>query len=927
VAELPSGTVTFLFTDIERSTESAAALGDERWADVLEDHRRIIRAAFKAHEGHEVGTEGDSFFVAFERAHDAVAAATQTQRGLAAHKWPGESSLSVRIGIHTGEVLQRGDGYVGHEVHRAKRISDAAHGGQILLSQTTADLVGTSSLADLGSHRLKDLGEPQRIFQVVDEGLETGFPPLRSLDAFTHSLPLQRSAFIGRDGEIAEIRKMLESNRIVTLTGVGGCGKTRLAQQIGAEELDHFPDGVFFVNLAPISDPDLVVREIATSVGVPLGGGMGGLGGTIAGPVEEALLGYLRSRACLLILDNCEHLIDVCADIADRILAHAPQLSLLATSREGLRVEGEQSWTVPSLSVPSEGTDAQSSESVSLFKARAKAVRPSFDLTPENLGAVVEICRRLDGIPLAIEFAAARVSHLSPRQIAERLDDRFRLLTGGQRRVQRQNTLQATLDWSFDLLDDEEKTLLRRLSVFAGDFAIDAAEGICSDDGLPASRVTDLIGSLVSKSLVEADLSTDDVRYRLLETVRAYAAERLTHAGEAERFRTLHRDWYMELLLATPREEAWTSLAYTHLLWREESNLAAAMEWSVAEGRPDVIARMGTRMFNGVSGSGAEGARRWLDIALEAEDELDPDDRVWCLLGARGPLTDGLDATIRSTERAVAAADRASPAVATFALSARATINGVVAAMSRNDELADRAYQDFDEAMQRAGGDLGSQGWILFNRAVIDLSLANIEAGETTLAEGLRVANAAGRPFMASGFALYISIVRHVMGDDAGAAEAAELASRGMDRMIGLDRLAAGEGLERFPRGFAAPGAAIGAVTEGTESQWSFLRAYRPYALRAGVPAFEADLVLAAAILWFYDGDHERAAKLLSWVRAHTMGAGAVPTPGDYVLYLHYRDRAREALGSDEARRARGEGESLSLEAALDLAFAEKVHA
>jgi predicted ATPase len=832
------------------------------------------------------------------------------------------------MGIHTGEALVRGNDYVGHEVHRAKRISDAGHGGQILVSQTTADLVQpNASLIDLGPHRLKDLGEPQRLYQVSADGLERDFPKLRSLDAFTHSLPLQRSAFIGREREIAEIRALVETNRIVTLTGVGGCGKTRLALQAGAEELERFTDGVFFVNLAPISDPELVEREIAGSVDAPVGGAMPGLAGGDVRPIDEILLGYLASRACLLVLDNCEHLIDASADIADRILARCPQVSILATSREGLRLEGEQSWTVPSLSVPSEGTDAQDSESVSLFKSRAKAVRPGFDLTPENIEAVVEICRRLDGIPLAIEFAAARVTHLSPRQIAERLDDRFRLLTGGQRRVQRQQTLQAALDWSFELLDEDERVLLRRLSVFAGDFGIEAAEGICADEPLDISRVTDLLGSLVSKSLVDTELKDQEVRYKLLETVRAYAAEQLAHAQEAERLRVRHRDWYLEWLCSVPWDETFASLPFALRTWREEANLGAAIEWSVAEDRPDLVARMTRRWATGWGGTGPTRSvvRRWISFALTNVERLDPDDLVWCIAMATMPI-EGMAEALAAADRAVEAAAAASAGMASWAHTYRGLATGVVAAMTVNDELAERCYSDFDEATRRAGTHLSWRMWAVFNRAMIDLSLARIADAEVTLDEAMQLAREAGNDYVASGVALYTGLVAHIMGDDEKAVAAGITATAVLDRIVG-HRLDTGESLERYPLGFAAPGVVIGRAVLGSDGVWNFLRAYRPLALRSGMPAVEADLILACALLWYFDGDLHRASMLLSWVRARTIGAGTVPTPGDYVLYLHYRDLLRAALGPEEARRARDEGERLTLDEALGLAFADRVEA
>jgi len=914
---LPSGTVTFLFTDIERSTESAAALGDERWADALQIHRDLLRPVFERHGGVEVGTEGDSFFVAFVRAGEAVSAAADGQRVLESHRWQGESRLRVRMGLHTGEALVRGTDYVGHEVHRAKRISDAAHGGQIVLSQTTAELVGPISLLDLGSHRLKDLGEPQHLFQLIADGLPVDFPPLRSLDTFTHSLPLQRSAFIGRDDEINEIRRLLLTNRIVTLTGVGGCGKTRLAQQVGAEELENFPDGVFFVNLAPISDPDQIVREVAMSAGAPVGGALSALTGTGAGPLDETMLGHLGSRTSLIIIDNCEHLIDACAGVVDKILARATNVKVLATSREGLRIDGEQAWTVPSLSLPDERDDPAASEAVSLFKARAGAVRSGFDLTPENIGAVVEICRRLDGIPLAIEFAAARVSHLSPRQIADRLDDRFRLLTGGQRRVQRQHTLQTTLDWSYDLLDESERALLRRLSVFAGDFGIDAAEAVTAGGELEAWGVTDVLGSLVSKSLVEADDTGAEVRYRLLETVRAYAAERLAHAGEAETYRSRHRDWYDHWLHVRPWIETWANPEHAQRLWAEESNITAAIEWSIAQNDPVRVARLATRARTGwttISPSQYEG---WITFALQAEDELDPDDRVLCLASAWNALSQGLAQYVDFAERTVAAAGPASPPVAAFAWAHRALARGVVAAMTRNDDLAALSYEDFDKAMEFVDNPV-SRLWAMFQRIIIDLSLARIDAAAEALEEGVRLCEQIGNLVLAGGFAWYASIVAHVLGARDKERSFGDYAARTMDLLYQTDGVASVAAV-RAPMFVAAGTAAIS--PDEPEVVWELLRELRPRVLRSGVPAYEAGLVLACAIRWTLDGDYPRAARLLSWVRTRTMAAGAIPSPGDYVLYLHYRDLVRAALGPEASRLARNDGALMSLEDALALAF------
>ena len=540
---LPEGVLTLFFSDVEGSTRLAKAHGDAAWAELLETHRALLRQAFAAHGGHEVDTQGDSFFAVFRLPSDAVAAALAAQQSLAAQAWPAAGAVRVRIGLHTGEAMARGDHYVGQEIHRASRICDAGHGGQIVVSQTTAELVRGSlpegaTLAPLGDYRLKDLGQPQRLFQLGAAGLPSDFPRLRSLDIPTN-LPTERSSFIGREADISALRERLAEHRLVTLTGIGGSGKTRLALQVGALELGRFADGVFFVDLAPVSDAQLLAATVASACGLMLGEASG----AGAASFEDRLIEALARRQSLVIVDNCEHMLEAVADLLDRMLADCDKLTLLATSREALAVEGEQVLPVASLAVPDDAAltqaQAEANDAVRLFVERAKAVKPGFALGPDNRAAVVEVCRRLDGIPLAIEFAAARVAHLSVPQIAERLQDRFRLLTGGRRRIQRQQTLSAALDWSHDLLGDDERIVFRRLAVFAGGFALDAAEGICSGGDIHQGAVLDLLGSLVAKSLVST-LADDrgQTRYRLLETVRMYAADKLAAAAECEAVRT-----------------------------------------------------------------------------------------------------------------------------------------------------------------------------------------------------------------------------------------------------------------------------------------------------------------------------------------------------------------------------------------------------
>ncbi|MGH3033658.1 MAG: ATP-binding protein [Gaiellaceae bacterium] len=407
MSELPRGTVTLLFTDIEGSTRLLERLGD-RYAETLADHRRLLRAAFEEGGGREVDTEGDAFFVAFARAKDAVAAAVAAQRALASHPWSDAQEVRVRMGIHTGEPTVTAEGYVGGDVHRGARICSAGHGGQVLVSQTTRDLLGDESpegtaLRDLGDHRLKDLTKPQRLFQLVIPELPSDFPPLKTLEHFRHNLPIQLTSFVGREREIAQVKPLLTTTRLLTLTGVGGTGKTRLSLQVAAEVLESFPDGVWFVELAPLSDPGLVPQAVAAVLGLREEPGR---------TLTHTLADYLAPQTLLLLLDNCEHLIEACAQLAESLLHASAALRILATSREALGIAGETVWSVPSLSLPNRDGRAatktlSASEAVRLFLDRAAAAEPAFGLTAENATAVAEVCRRLDGLPLALELAAA----------------------------------------------------------------------------------------------------------------------------------------------------------------------------------------------------------------------------------------------------------------------------------------------------------------------------------------------------------------------------------------------------------------------------------------------------------------------------------------------------------------------------------------
>lgn len=515
-----------------------------------------MRQALATHGGNEQGTQGDAFFAAFTSPRECVTAAIDIQRNLASHEWPQSERVRVRIGIHTGEASEGSTGLVGLQVHRAARVAAVGYGGQILVSSAAAALIEDSlptetSLRDLGTHRLKDLGRPEIIFQVVAHGLAYDFPPLRSLDnpELPNNLPVSLSSFVGREGELAEVLNLVTTSRLVTLTGAGGSGKTRLALQTAAELLDGSGEGVWLVELAPVSDPDLVAVMMIGALQLRQAADMTAL---------DSLVRSLHDHNALIVLDNCEHMIDTVARIADVIGRNCPRVSLLATSREPLGVDGERVYRVRSLSLPEEGAESlEGSDAVELFVARARAQDSTFEVDRTIAPLVGSLCRRLDGIPLAIELAASRLSSMSLEDLHDRLDQRFRLLTGGSRNaLPRQQTLGATVAWSYDLLSEAEREVLRRLSVFVGGFDLRAAEAVASD-GLESFDVADHLSSLVNKSLVIAERTSSSLRYRLLETIRQYATDQLIQVGGEEsirRARDLHADHYLSFCLEVAPE-------------------------------------------------------------------------------------------------------------------------------------------------------------------------------------------------------------------------------------------------------------------------------------------------------------------------------------------------------------------------------------
>ena len=636
MSELPIGTVTFLFSDVEGSTRLLRQLGPD-FHSVLAEHRRLVRGCIGDNGGHEMATEGDSFFVAFGRASDAVRAAVAAQVALSRHPWPPDGEVRVRMGIHTGEAALVGDDYVGLAVHQAQRISAAAHGGQTLLSSSTRQLASALpegvSLIDLGPHALKDFPTPEHLFQIKHADLPSSFPPVRTAELGRHNLPVQITRFIGREREIEQLAGMVRQNRIVTLTGPGGCGKTRLAIAAGSELVEEFRDGVWIVNLASVTNPDVIHRETAEALGITTEEDAG---------IKDTLQSFLRSKQILIVLDNCEHLLEGCRDLTAWLLELSPEITVLATTREALDLSGEAAWRIPSLSIPDADSKLSANEmsryeSVSLFVDRARLALPSFDLADSDAPAVAEICRRLTGIPLAIELAAARIKLLSPREIADRLHDMFRLLTGGSKKaLARQQTLQALIDWSYDLLTEQEQTLLARLGVFTNGFSLSAAERVGSGGTIEADDVLELLSQLVQKSLVVAERRGEGSRYMLFETIRQYAGAKLVASGEALAVRDRHLHWSIEV---AESEELGVfgpgDQRSLEILDEERDNLRSAHDWAVEQEDSSSALRLSAALsrYWWIRGDVLEGRER-LETSLALPCDPRAVERVKALGGA-----------------------------------------------------------------------------------------------------------------------------------------------------------------------------------------------------------------------------------------------------------------------------------------------------
>jgi predicted ATPase/class 3 adenylate cyclase len=728
----PTGTVTLLFTDIEGSTRLVQERG-AAWPALLAEHHRALREAIGAHGGVVVDVQGDGFFVAFAEAPEAVAAAIDAQHALARLE-----GVRVRMGLHTGRPrLVEELGYVGEDVYRAARVANAGHGGQVLLSEATRELVPRVEARDLGEHRLRDLTQPQRLFQLELPDLPDSFPPLRTLENRPTNLPVQSTALIGRERELSAVVGLIRRPevRLVTLHGPGGCGKTRLAIQAAAELVDDFADGVYLVALESVEDPALVVPTIAQTLGVNETGSQG---------LDDALFQALTERAVLLVLDNFEHLLPAAPRLSD--LLATTDVHLVVTSRAALRLSGEYEWPVPPLALPPpsvRGAEALAQyDAVALFVDRARAVDGDFALTDENAGAVAEICVRLDGLPLAIELAAARIRLLPPDAILDRLQERFSLLTSGPRDLpSRQQTLSGAIDWSYDLLAPSEQQLFARLSVFAGGCLLEAAEEVCE------AGLDDLEALLQNNLLRQEDRPTGDRRFRMLETIREYAGAHLDELGEREELRRRLAEWVLQTAeeRRIARREA-TLVGGWEREGDEYENIRAALAWARDAGETELELRLCTAVaaYWGISGYLSEG-RTWLEDALARGEDAPPLVRARALLACSGlPWRQADPAT---SDRYATAAYEVFTAQGEHRGAAEALMARAIAAEQAGDVEAESRLHDEAEAIFRGMGLERPLASILNNRAYAAIVQRQWDRARELLIEALDIFTRLGGPW------------------------------------------------------------------------------------------------------------------------------------------------------------------------------------
>jgi predicted ATPase/class 3 adenylate cyclase len=908
LVELPTGTVTFLFTDLEGSTRLWEE-HPEAMRAALARHDDILRRTVEKRDGVVVKTTGDGLHAAFATAPDAVSAAIDAQRELAREDWTLPEPLKVRMGLHTGIAEARDGDYYGTSVNRAARVAAAAHGGQIVASAATADLVRDElspdlGLVDLGEHRLRDLGRPERIAQVTHPDLATSFPALRSLDAYPGNLPVQRTAFVGRADDLAEVGAALDDAPVVTLTGVGGVGKTRLALQVAADAVGRFPDGAWFVDLGPVVDAEFVGATIKTSLSLPE---------RRQGTIEESVVSGLRDKHLVLVLDNCEHLIEAVARLVDRIVGSCGAVRVLATSREALEVEGEETYEVRPFAPPPRELGVTDdalleNDAVRLFADRGRSAKRGFALTAESASVVADICRRLDGIPLAIELAAARLRLMSPAEILERLDERFELLTAGRRTVlERHQTLRGAIDWSYALLEPAEQLLFARLSVFAGGFTVDAAEQVAVDDAVVhPSGVLTLLGSLVAKSMVATDDTDAGTRYRLLETLREYAWERLCELDDPARVQALHAAHVLRLV-----ESAVASLkgADGHLgaarLLAEQDNLRVALTWSRDHDTNTFVRLVLPAGTFWQFATNFRELSQWTRAALQHAAGLAPGARaeLLALAGLGANYSDHFEDAIGWYEQSIRCSEEAGLTPVPVAL-AHLGIASLEA--NRPDDAARQC-----EAGVEAARAVGDEFWELF--AMGNLALAyglgtHPERALVVSDEMMQRARRLGNQWLMGTALMAAGVTRALDQPDAAIellTESAELLPTGNN--IGQAYFFRGVALLR-----------LGRDAEGA----TMLRDALPFMKATGSDFFTATVVGTGATLLARDVP-ATAARLLGAIERFQQESGMAGAPGDIETQRRARARLERAMNPDQLAEAWRAGAELSIEEAADLAHVE----
>ena len=879
----PASIRTFLFTDIEGSTRNWQAAPDGM-AVALERHDGLLRDAVASHGGIVVKHTGDGILASFNTPRSAVAAAIEVQRKLL-----GLVPFAVRMAIAAGEARPREQDWFGPALNRCARLLDAGHGGQVLLTAATVALLQDLplpdvSFVDLGEHRLRDLPDAQRIFQVASTGLAEHHPPLRTAAAPVHTIPAPRTRLVGRERELRELGELLERTRLLTITGVGGVGKTRLALELASRVLERHSGGTFFVELAVVADGPSVSRAVADAVGLERGGIL------VADTARNQVTSFLSRRDCLLVLDNCEHVVEECADLVDGLLDRCPGVTVVATSREPLAVDGEVVWRAPSMH-----TDGEEPEAVALFLERAAAARGG-RLDDAEIERVTEICRRLDGIPLAIELAAAQAGRLATAEIAARLDDRFSLLTGGRRRVHRQQTLLAAVAWSHDLLAEHERVLLRRLAVFPAWFGSDAVEAVC---GAGLGHVVPTLGSLVSKSLVITDERWRG-KYRLLETIRLFAEDRLVDADEAEALRLRHRDWAFEE--ARRRSTTDTTLDSCELVGEIFDDVRTAMGFSVARGDLGAAARMLPHVggFLFYSGRNDE-ALEWFDATDGAD--LTPAERAdhvahrASYLIVRGDMEEAL-----RLAASVADIDPDPTSIGRLNADLYQALLLLLTDHRRAVELCDDIIRRASESpyYERMAREIRAHPMLV---ADPDAAIAEWEA---LLATADRT-----RRHLEDFYVLGdLGIAYHVVGrHDRSSDIADELDRRGFS--VGRTHHAYAADFIRSlaHAGFARPMEARAFAAR----MWEAIR-------RSAVPLGDKDAALAFVAIAVAEGDVQSAAHLLGAVRGERSSAFFLRSPISYALYRHYSGLVRTRLPTELSARLYDAGRIADLATLVDQA-------